>query len=313
MRKIKCTEGNFRGQIGYKDIPLQEKNITDFIKSSHRETLYLTENRNISANGSGSENIGLKTETLITPSYSNLFEIVGAKLITSQVDAMNIRVPVYEGSTFWWLNENADMPEGSGTFTETTLKPYRLGTKLLISKEFFIQSTNDVQESITKELIDGVWTFFSQTIFGDPAATTISPQGCFYNTSNTIANYNDFLQFENDFLERNIIPTHYLTNPAGYVKLKSLNKIDNVVGDFVSYKSVGGVPLIINYNVGGAGSQTPYIMLANFNDLYVVEYGKIGVFLNPFTWGYNGVQEATINAYLNAAWGRNSYTTALLV
>jgi hypothetical protein len=309
MKKIKCTENHFRGQLGYNYSYKDDKNMSELIVRGDIKNLYTTETRGLS----GDNNAGIHAEALITPSYSNLFEIIGSKFIENPSHRGQVNLPVYDGSSCFWLNENADIPEGSGTFTVTALKPYRLGTRLLISNQFFIQCTNDAKESITREMIDGVWNFFSQTFFGDQAATTISPQGFFYNTSNTIANYNDLLKFENDFLERNIVPNYYLTNPAGYVKLKSLNKIDNVVGDFVSYKSIGGVPLIINYNVGGAGSQTPYIMLANFNDLYVVEFEKVGVFLNPFTYAVEGCTEATINGYLNAGWGRNSYTTALLV
>jgi hypothetical protein len=108
---------------------------------------------------------------------------------------------------------------------------------------------------------NSIWNLFAGTYFSDQAGTGKSIEGIFHNNVNTVSNYADFLAVEKELLNRGTIPNFYLTNSAGYVKLKGLLKSDNVVGEsvqrpidgFVTANTVSGIPLVVSYNVGGTG------------------------------------------------------------
>jgi hypothetical protein len=319
--KIQCTLRNYEGQEGINE-PLKRYNLSDIVKGKEggRSVAYLTEKRDIQASvtGAGAENIGVQKSTLIAPNYGiNLFKKLGVKFINS---TMNNDIPQYSGSNVYFLDEKENIPEGSGTFTNLRLPPYRMGARLDVSKQFIVQSSEDTADVLITDMIDGLWNKFIQTYLGNQAGTPKQPEGIFYGTANTVSNYNDFLNVENELLERGVTPNFYLTNPAGYVKLKNLGKVDITVNestqdasDFTTANTLSGIPLIVSYNVGGAGAQIPCYALADWRDLYTVEYNKTQVLVDSVTGASCGITKLTLNAYLNAGWGRNSLTTALLV
>jgi HK97 family phage major capsid protein len=244
---------------------------------------------------------------LVTPQYNDLFAKLGVKFFLKQYPCFFLTVPVYNGSTFYFMNENGDIPEGSGSFSEKKLDPYRIGVKLDISEEWINQTNNDGLDALVRDMIQGIWRHFIKSFFGNQAGTAISPEGLFYNTTRTVSSYSDFLALENDFLDRDIIPSHYITNPAGFQKLQSMVKVYNAVEN-----SVLGVPLVVDYAVGTTPTQIPQYALGNFSDLYVAQYGDMKLTINPYTKASYATVQYILNAYLNAGFINNSVITALL-
>jgi hypothetical protein len=315
LKKIVCTENYSVEDEETIKLKLRRYNIGDYILKNKGGNVYLTQSRALNPIVTGEE------KKFIEPSYwgLELLKTLGANFLNTKY---NFEFAVYKGSRGFFLDETETIPQGETSFEGIKITPRRLGIALDVSNELLTQTGGEIAENLSIEMIDALWNLFVSAIFSSEAGTSKRPQGLFYNTLNSVANYDDFLAVENELLSRGIIPTFYLTNPSGYVKLKNLIKVDSVVGEsrqitndtFVTGNSISGIPLLVSYNVNTSSSgQIPSYIVGDFKSLYINEWGKILVNVDKYSEALKGITKLIAQGFLNYAWSEKSYATALLV
>jgi HK97 family phage major capsid protein len=295
--------------------------------------------RAITATGTGIDAIQTDNLDLIGPLYEELsLSRVGATFLRGLVS--NVNIPIYSGTTAYWVGEVTPATEGAGTFSEETLKPKRLSAYMDISKQFIIQDSTSAEALLRNDILESIRQKLEQTILGnlDTGAGNVKPQGLFYKPAPTsvatnytyATSYEDVLNEEMELLKRNAKAVYYLASPLGYENLRRIAKPDTTVTDnnwnlsvsksIIDNNTVSGIPLVVSSNVY-SGKETYYVndtgpvtidvmaggyIVGDFSNLVVAQWGNIDLTVDPYTQAANGCVRLVVNAYFDSVLKRQT-------
>ena len=140
-----------------------------------------TENEEMRANGvlaqtagAGMENIATEKLDILEPLRANMvMSQAGATYLTGLVG--NISIPAYTGSNVGWAGEVAAAANGAGDWSEIKLQPHRISAYVDVSREFLIQSSNDAEAMLRRDIIAAIGNKLEATILGADAGTNEKP------------------------------------------------------------------------------------------------------------------------------------------
>lgn len=257
------------------------------------------ESRNIQATveGAGQENVAEDKLGILEPLRANLVLVnAGASYMTGLVG--NVSIPVYSGSNVGWAGEVDAATNGAGTFTEVALEPKRLTAYIDVSKQFLIQDSNSAEEMLKRDIVAAISNKLEATILGTEAGSTTKPAGLLNGVtkdSNAIT-FEDIVEMEATLEGANVSgEIKYIVSPTAKASLKT-TKIDAGSGKFaMEGNEMNGYPVLCTSAVAGKG-----VIMGNFNDLVIGQWGGIDLTVDPYTQAANGKVRLVINAYFDA-------------
>ena len=257
------------------------------------------ESRNIQATveGAGQENVAEDKLGILEPLRTKLVLVnAGASYMTGLVG--NVSIPVYSGSNVGWAGEVDAATNGAGTFTEVALEPKRLTAYIDVSKQFLIQDSNSAEEMLKRDIVAAISNKLEATILGTEAGSTTKPAGMLNGVSpeSDAITYEDIVNMEATLEGANVSgEIKYIVSPTAKATLKT-TKIDAGSGKFaMEGNEMNGYPVLCTSAVSGKG-----VIMGNFNDLVIGQWGGIDLTVDPYTQAANGKVRLVINAYFDA-------------
>ena len=225
----------------------------------------------------GAEAVAVDKLNILEPLRANLvLTNAGANYMTGLVG--NVSIPVYSGSNVGWAGEIEAAKDGAGTFSEVTLEPKRITAYIDISKQFLIQDSVSAEALLRSDIIRAITNKLEATILGEGAGDSKTPEGIF-NSSEGFSelNYKNIVNMMRQLEENNVGGNvKYIVSPAFKAALKTTPK-DAGSGRFIMEgNEIDGVPALCTSACKG-------IVLGNFADYIIAQFGAIDLTIDPYT------------------------------
>ena len=222
----------------------------------------------------------------------------GANFMTGLVG--NVSIPTYSGSTVGWAGEVDAAKDGAGTFGEVVLSPKRLTAYVDISKQFLIQDSVSAEALLRKDIVDALSNKLEATILGAVAGDATKPAGLFAGvTADTAAiTFADILKMEQTLEEKNVGGNiKFIASPAAKAVLRT-TAVGGTKSDLrmlMEGNEIDGISTLVTNGMTSKG-----LILGNFNDLVIGQWGGIDLTVDPYTQAANGKIRLVVNAYFDA-------------
>ena len=222
----------------------------------------------------------------------------GANFMTGLVG--NVSIPTYSGSTVGWAGEVDAAKDGAGTFGEVELSPKRLTAYVDISKQFLIQDSVSAEALLRKDIVDALSNKLEATILGAVAGDATKPAGLFAGvTADTAAiTFADILKMEQTLEEKNVGGNiKFIASPAAKAVLRT-TAVGGTKSDLrmlMEGNEIDGISTLVTNGMTSKG-----LILGNFNDLVIGQWGGIDLTVDPYTQAANGKIRLVVNAYFDA-------------
>lgn len=221
----------------------------------------------------------------------------GANFMTGLVG--NVSIPTYSGSTVGWAGEVDAAKDGAGTFGEVELSPKRLTAYVDISKQFLIQDSVSAEALLRKDIVDALSNKLEATILGAVAGDATKPAGLFAGvTADTAAiTFADILKMEQTLEEKNVGGNiKFIASPAAKAVLRT-TAVGGTKSDLrmlMEGNEIDGISTLVTNGMTSKG-----LILGNFNDLVIGQWGGIDLTVDPYTQAANGKIRLVVNAYFD--------------
>ena len=222
----------------------------------------------------------------------------GANFMTGLVG--NVSIPTYSGSTVGWAGEVDAAKDGAGTFGEVELSPKRLTAYVDISKQFLIQDSVSAEALLRKDIVDALSNKLEATILGAVAGDATKPAGLFAGvTADTAAiTFADILKMDQTLEEKNVGGNiKFIASPAAKAVLRT-TAVGGTKSDLrmlMEGNEIDGISTLVTNGMTSKG-----LILGNFNDLVIGQWGGIDLTVDPYTQAANGKIRLVVNAYFDA-------------
>lgn len=249
--------------------------------------------------GKGQEIVAEDKLNILAPLRDALvLSAAGANFMTGLVG--NVSIPTYNGSTVGWAGEVDAASDGAGTFGEVELSPKRLTAYVDISKQFLIQDSVSAEALLRKDIVDALSNKLEATILGAVAGDATKPAGLFAGvTADTAAiTFADILKMEQNLEEANVSGNiKFIASPAAKAVLRT-TAVGGTKSDLrmlMEGNEIDGIPTLVTNGMTAKG-----LILGNFNDLVIGQWGGIDLTVDPYTQAANGKIRLVVNAYFDA-------------
>lgn len=263
-----------------------------------------TENAEMRANGvlaqtatAGAENIATEKLDILEPLRANMvMSQAGATYLTGLVG--NISIPAYTGSNVAWAGEVAAAANGAGDWSEIKLQPHRLTAYVDVSREFLIQSSNDAEAMLRRDIIAAIGNKLEATILGSDAGTDEKPEGLFNGVTamTSAVKFGDIVDAEAELDAANVTGAYtYILSPKAKAALRTLSK-DAGSGRFVLEDGeIEGSKALVSSNVTAKG-----FVVGDFSDYVIAQWGAIDLVVDNYSKSTEGKVRLVVNAYFDA-------------
>ena len=245
----------------------------------------------------GAENIATEKLDILEPLRANMvMSQAGATYLTGLVG--NISIPAYTGSNVSWAGETAAAANGAGDWSEIKLQPHRLTAYVDVSREFLIQSSNDAEAMLRRDIIAALGNKLEATILGADAGTDEKPAGLFNGVTamTTALKFGDIVDAEAELDAANVSGAYtYILSPKAKAALRTLSK-DAGSGRFVLEDGeIEGSKALVSSNVAAKG-----MVVGDFTDYVIAQWGAIDLVVDNYSVATEGKVRLVVNAYFDA-------------
>lgn len=241
----------------------------------------------------GEEVVAEDKANILAPIYQNLvMSKAGAQFMSGLVG--NVSVPTYSGSTVGWANEVAAAADGSGTFAEVELSPKRLTAYIDVSKQFLNQDSVSAEALLKNDIVRAISNKLEATILGNEKGDTTKPEGLFNGATAATLTYDGTVDMEEtlDGVEAYSNPC-YIVSPSIKAALRKA-KTDAGSGQFVYENGeINGIPCYCTSAAKG-------IVLGDFSNYVIGQWGSIDLTIDPYSQAANGKIRIVVNAFFDA-------------
>lgn len=245
----------------------------------------------------GAENIATEKLDILEPLRANMvMSQAGATYLTGLVG--NISIPAYTGSNVGWAGEVAAAANGAGDWTEIKLQPHRITAYVDVSREFLIQSSNDAEAMLRRDIIAAIGNKLEATILGADPGTDEKPEGLFNGVTamTTALKFSDIVDAEAELDAANVSGAYtYVLSPKAKAALRTLSK-DAGSGRFVLEDGeIEGSKALVSSNVVAKG-----MVVGDFADYVIAQWGAIDLVVDNYSVATEGKVRLVVNAYFDA-------------
>lgn len=241
--------------------------------------------------GAGAEAVVTDKLNILEPLRANLVMAeAGATIMTGLVG--NVSVPVYDGTTVGWEGEVDAAKDGAGNFSEVELSPKRLTAVIDVSKQFLLQDSVSAEAMLRNDIVNAISSELEATILGDAAGSNKKPAGIFNGATAATISYDGTIDMEAKLDEANVNGDYtYIVSPKAKASLRKAKKGDN--GFVMEDGEVNGIKVLCTSAAKG-------IVLGNFADYVIAQWGAIDLTVDPYSQAANGKVRLVVNAYFDA-------------
>jgi HK97 family phage major capsid protein len=253
--------------------------------------------RAIAATGDGKEAVAEDKWNLEVAVRNNLIATqMGADFVGGLVG--DVSVPKYAGSNVTWKGETATADDGQGAFSEVLLQPKRLTATIDVSKQFLLQTSENAEALLIRDLAAAVAEKLDMTIFGAGAGDANTPEGLFHGVAAEKAlaevTYTDVLELESAVEEKNGHNYMFVVNPKVKFALKGTQMANGLQmvytgNEIDGYKTISSNSVVAN----GAICMDP-------RELIIGQWGSYDITVDPYSKAADGQIRLVINAYFDA-------------
>ena len=251
----------------------------------------------------------------------------GASYLTGLVG--NVSIPVYSGANVAWAAETGASADGGGTFTSVEMSPKRLTAHLDVSKQFLLQDSNDAEALLRADLVRAVSEKLEATILGDGAGSSTQPAGLFSAVTpvSLTPSWDELVDMEKTLEAANVYGRIvYLVSPSLKARLRTaprgmsgsstttgssgdITVNTTTIGGFIfEGNEINGIAALVSNGVTDDG-----LVLGNFSDYVIGQWGGIDVTVDPYTQATGGKVRLVVNAFFDAKPRRKaSFVTAVV-
>lgn len=277
--------------------------------------MYPAETRSISVTDTKGVTIG-----------EDIFDLLGAirnKLVLNKAGARfltglsgDVRFCAYSGSNVKWAGEADKADDGSGDFTDVTLSPKRLTSYVDISKQMLIQAEDNIQLSrfIMNDFAQAIASTLQATVLGSHTHADNKPDGIFTGATLQMtgdADYKKIIGMQAEVYD-GALSYCYITNNAGYAKLKGTLKVGGVSEGFIVDQYDGDptrycadYPLLVTNDIPDINGEHG-IVFGDFSELVIGQWGDLDITVDHYTKATDGMIRLVVNTYFDAAIRRDS-------
>ena len=204
----------------------------------------------------------------------------------------NVSIPMYDGTTVGWEGEIDPAKDGAGLFSEIEFTPKRLTAFVDVSKQFLLQDSVSAENMLRADIVKAISSKLEATILGDEAGTTKVPEGIFNGAGTADLSYAGTVDMEELLEEANVYGNYtYIVSPKAKAALRKARKGDN--GFVMEDGEVNGINVLCT-------SASKGIVLGNFSEYVIAQWGSIDLTIDPYSQAVNGKVRLVINAYFDA-------------
>ena len=240
----------------------------------------------------GMEAVATDKLNLLEPLRANLVMAqAGATLMTGLVG--NVGMPMYDGSTVGWEGEIDPAKDGAGKFSEIELTPKRLTAYIDVSKQFLLQDSVKAEEVLKSDLIKALSNKLEATILGDETGDNKKPAGMFDGVGAADLTFESTVGMEMELEDANVNGEYtYIVSPKAKASLRTASKGANQ-GFVMENGEVNGIKTLCTSACKG-------IVLGNFSDYVIAQWGAISLFVDPYSQAVNGKVRIIVEAFFDA-------------
>lgn len=229
----------------------------------------------------------------------NILEPLRANLVMAQAGATfmtglvgNVAIPMYDGTTVGWEGEIDPAKDGAGKFSEIELSPKRLTAFIDVSKQFLLQDSVSAEAMLRNDIVKALSNKLEATILGDEAGNAKVPAGIFNGATAATVDYDGTVDMEAELEDANVGGEYcYIVSPKAKAALRKAKKGDN--GFVMEDGEVNGIKVLCTSAAKG-------IVLGNFSEYVIAQWGAIDLTIDPYSQAVNGKVRIIINAYFDA-------------
>lgn len=239
----------------------------------------------------GAEAVATDKLNILEPLRANLVMAqAGATVMTGLVG--NVSIPMYDGTTVGWEGEIDAAKDGAGTFSDVEFTPKRLTAFIDVSKQFLLQDSVGAEEMLRNDIVKALSNKLEATILGDEAGDTKKPAGIFNGAGAADVTYSGTVDMEMALEDANVMGEYcYVVSPKAKAALRKAKKGDN--GFVMEDGEVNGIKVLCT-------SASKGVVLGNFSEYVIAQWGAIDLVIDPYTQAANGKVRLVINAYFDA-------------
>lgn len=239
----------------------------------------------------GMEAVATDKLNILEPLRANLVMAqAGANFMTGLVG--NVAIPMYDGTTVGWEGEIDPAKDGAGKFSEIELSPKRLTAFIDVSKQFLLQDSVSAEAMLRNDIVKALSNKLEATILGDEAGSNKVPAGIFNGAAAATVDYDGTVDMEAELEDANVGGEYcYIVSPKAKAALRKAKKGDN--GFVMEDGEVNGIKVLCTSAAKG-------IVLGNFSEYVIAQWGAIDLTIDPYSQAVNGKVRIIINAYFDA-------------
>ena len=240
-------------------------------------------------------------------------QALGARLLTGLVGEVPFPA-MSQGAVSTWKPEVAELDKSSQKFRRSKMNPHRLGTYILVSKQFLIQTSPDIEMMMRQDLQLSVdYAVDRAAIFGTGLEADNQPLGL-VNTSGVyvlaggtngrIPTLNDVVSLEASVEVRNAA-----TGSLGYLmnsKIKGTLKTTPLQSGYPVYlltdnNELNGHKLVVSNMVAdqtrGTSTQASVVAYGDWSQMVIGQWGGLDLLMDPYTLATNGQNRLIVNSF----------------
>ena len=239
----------------------------------------------------GAEAVAVDKLNILEPLRANLVMAqAGANIMTGLVG--NVSIPLYDGTTVGWEGEVDPAKDGAGNFSEVELTPKRLTAIVDVSKQFLLQDSVGAEMMLRNDIVKAISSELEATILGAEVGNAKKPAGVFNGADAATLTYEGTVAMEQELEEANVNGEYtYILSPKAKAALRTAKKGEN--GFVMEAGEVNGIKTLCTSAAKG-------VVLGNFSEYVIAQWGAIDLVVDPYTQAANGKVRLVVNAYFDA-------------
>lgn len=276
------------------------------------EREFRAEGQSATTDAGGGYTVETEIWDLVKPLTNNLVTVAaGAKVHTGLQG--DVAIDTMNSPSLAWAEETGSATATSTTFSQATFTPHRLTATLDISQQLINQSVFAVDQIIEQEMVRQVAQKLEGALFSEAnvsnAANSIMTSLSDISGSVTYAN---MIALETYLANANNLfgAVKYITNSAGIGKLKSTVRVSSTDSRFMlEGDMLNGYPILQTNAIKstyGAGNDEAAVILADWNDLNIYNFGQVNVLVDPYTQAANGKIRLVLQSFWDAGFHRST-------
>lgn len=264
---------------------------------------------------------GTDGDTVTSAAYPTIFEMYRNRLILPKLGAntfdglignVKISTQTSSGGDLAPLDETATATNLDPELSMIELSPKRIAAFTQVSNQLIMQSSPNVQDFVTNNLMKSLLSGFEKQAFqGSIGSKIVGIPNVTGVAASNVATANQPTWSEILSLVSNLANTDFDIQKTGFAlnatlmttlmsTLKSANNFEFIMSEFFNadgLKSLAGLKAAVSGNVGSG------LIFGPWETMYIGQWGGIGVIYDPYTQAKAGSVEITVEGFFDAQLG----------